>query len=104
MEQFQKISSKIVIALALLWLVLVSLGKLNLGQSYLMLGALSAYIGVQNIILLNWGQRTGQLPKKIAYLVEQRGMQKGVRQYVLVNILLFLLIGIVVAYCGVTML
>lgn len=100
MEKFQKFSSRIVIVLALLWAVLVVTGQLPIGYSYLILGALSAYIGVQNMILLNWGQRTGQMPSKITYLIQRHGNNKGIMQYVVVNVLLFLLIGLAVMYCG----
>lgn len=100
MEKFQKISSRIIIILALLWMLAVSIGQLSVGQSYMGIGALSAYIGIQNIILLNWGQRTGKMPPKIAYLIQRHGNNKGLMQYVIVNILLFLLIGLAVLYSG----
>ncbi len=100
MEKFQKISSRIVMVLALLWMLAVSMGQLSVGQSYMGIGALSAYIGIQNIILLNWGHRTGNMPPKIAYLIQRHGNNKGLIQYVIVNILLFLLIGLAVLYSG----
>ena len=100
MEKFQKISSRIVIVLALFWGVLIAMGKLSVGYSYMGIGILSAYIGIQNMILLNWGQRTGQMPTKITYLIERHGNNRGLIQYVIVNILLFLLLGLAVAYCG----
>ncbi len=100
MDKFQKISSRIVIALALIWAVLVALGQLSVGQSYFGIGVLSAYIGIQNTLLLVWGQRTGNMPKKIAHIIEQHGPDKGIIQYVIVNILIFLLVGMTVAYCG----
>lgn len=103
MEKFQKISSRVIIVLALIWAVLMSTGMLTVGQGYFAIGVLSAYIGVQNIILLNWGQRTGQMPNKITHLVERHGEQKGILTYVVVNILLYLLIGLVVMYCGWTL-
>ena len=77
MEKFQKISSRIIIILALLWMLAVSMGQLSVGQSYMGIGALSAYIGIQNIILLNWGQRTGKMPPKIAYLIQRHGNNKA---------------------------
>lgn len=103
MEKFQKISSRVVIVLALLWAVAVAMGKLNVAYSYMIFGALAAYIGVQNIILLNWGQRIGQMPKKIVYLIERHGHDRGILQYVLVNVLLYLLIGLAVLFCGWTL-
>ena len=100
MDKFQKISSRITIALALIWAVLVAAGQLSIGQSYLGIGILSAYIGIQNTILLIWGQRTGKMSKKIAHAIQHHGQDKGLIQYGIVNILLFLLIGLTVAYCG----
>ena len=58
MEKFQKISSRVVIVLALLWGVLIAMGKLSTGYSYMGIGVLSTYIGIQNLILLNWGQKS----------------------------------------------
>ena len=75
-----------------------------MGWSYLGIGFLSAYIGIQNIILLVYGQRTGDMPEKIAYLINRHGNDKGMVQYVLVNIMLYLFIGLIVMYCGWTML
>ena len=98
MEKFQKISSRVVIVLALRWGVLIAMGKLSTGYSYMGIGVLSTYIGIQNLILLNWGQRTGKMPTKITYLIERHGNNKGLIQYVLVNILLFLLLGLAVVY------
>lgn len=100
MDKYQKISSRVTIALALIWAVLVATGQLSIGQSYLGIGVLSAYIGIQNTILLVWGQHTGNMPKKIAYAIQQHGQDKGIIQYVIVNILVFLLVGLTVAYCG----
>lgn len=104
MEQYQKISSRIIIVLAFVWAALTATGNLSTGQSYFMIGAISAYIGVQNIILLNWGQRTGRLPRKIVYLIEQHGHNSGILRYTLINILLFLLIGLFVMGCAWTLL
>ncbi len=39
MEKFQKISSRIIIILALLWILAVSMGQLSVGQSYMGIGA-----------------------------------------------------------------
>ena len=75
-----------------------SMEKLSTGYSYMGIGVLSTYIGIQNLILLNWGQRTGKMPAKIAYLTERHGNNKGLIQYVIVNILLFLLLGLAVVY------
>ena len=43
------------------------------------------------------------MPNKITHLVERHGEQKGILTYVVVNILLYLLIGLVVMYCGWTL-
>ena len=105
MKKIQKISSRIIIALAILWAVAVVAGLFpSLGWSYLGIGFLSAYIGIQNIILLVYGQRTGDMPEKIAYLINRHGNDKGMVQYVLVNIMLYLFIGLIVMYRGWTML
>ena len=103
MEQYQKISSRIIIIVAFVWAILTATGNLSTAKSYFMIGAISAYIGVQNIILLNWGQRTGRLPRKIVYLIEQHGHNSGILRYTMINILLFLLIGLFVMGCAWTL-
>lgn len=100
MEKFQKNSSKIVIALAFVWAALSFTGMIPVGASYMIIGGLAAYIGIQNIILLNWGLKIGKMPNKIAYQIEQHGHSKGIKHYVVINILLYLIIGIVVLVCG----
>ena len=52
MEKFQKISSKVVIVLALVWAVLTFTHMIPVKISYMVIGGLAAYIGIQNIILL----------------------------------------------------
>lgn len=101
MEKFQKISSKIVIALALVWAALTFTGMIPTGTSYMMIGALAAYIGIQNIILLNWGLKIGRMCNKITFQIEHHGHEKGIKNFVAINILLYLIIGIVVFVCGV---
>lgn len=100
MEKFQQISSKAVIVLALVWAVLTFSGMIPEGISYMIIGGLAAYIGIQNIILLNWGLKIGKMPNKITYQIEQHGHNKGIKNFVVVNILLYLIIGIVVFVCG----
>ena len=100
MEKFQKTSSKIVIALAFVWAALTFSNSIPVGASYMMIGALAAYIGIQNIILLNWGLKIGKMTNKITYQIELHGHKKGIKNYVLVNVLLYLSIGIVVFVCG----
>lgn len=100
MEKFQKISSKTVIALALVWAALTFTGKIPTGISYMMIGALAAYIGIQNIILLNWGLKIGKMCNKITFQIEHHGHEKGIKNFVVINILMYLLIGIVVFVCG----
>lgn len=100
MEKFQKISSKVVIVLALIWALLTFTSMIPVGISYIFIGALAAYIGVQNIILLNWGLKIGKMPNKIAYQIEQNGHEKGIKNFVIVNVLLYLIIGIIVFVCG----
>ena len=100
MEKFQRTSSKIVITLALIWAALTFTSSIPVGWSYIIIGFLAAYIGIQNIILLNWGLKIGKMPNKITYIIEQHGHNKGIRNYVVVNILLYLILGIVVFVCG----
>lgn len=100
MEKFQKYSSTIVIVLALIWAALSFTRMIPIGMSYMIIGALAAYIGVQNIILLNWGLKIGKMPNKITYQIEQHGHNKGIRNFVVINVLLYLIIGIVVFVCG----
>lgn len=100
MEKFQKYSSRAIIALALIWFVLVLSGKLTTGMSYFGIGIISTYLGIQNIILLNLGQRSGKMPNKIAYQIKQHGERGGILRYVIINILLYLIIGIIVMICG----
>ena len=96
MEKFQKFSSRIVIGLALVWAALTFTHMIPVKISYMIIGGLAAYIGVQNIILLNWGLKIGKMPNKISYQIEQHGHNKGIRNFVVVNVLLYLIIGIVV--------
>ncbi|MBQ2776594.1 MAG: hypothetical protein IJF50_03755 [Peptococcaceae bacterium] len=100
MEKFQKISSKVVIALALVWAALTFTSSIPVGVSYMAIGALAAYIGIQNIILLNWGLKIGKMPNKITYQIEQHGHNKGIKNFVAINVLLYLIVGIVVFVCG----
>ena len=103
MEKFQKFSSRAVIILALVWAVLTFGGMIPANVSYMIIGGLAAYIGVQNIILLNWGLKIGQMPNKITYQIEQHGHNKGIRNFVVINVLLYLIIGIVVMVCAAMM-
>ncbi len=100
MEKFQKISSRVVIVLAFVWAALSFSGMIPVGVSYMVIGGLAAYIGIQNIILLNWGLKIGKMPTKITYQIEQHGHNKGIKNYVVINVLLYLIIGIVVLVCG----
>jgi hypothetical protein len=100
MKKFQTLSSRAVLLMCAVWAVLTFGGMLTNGQSYFFLGLISAWLGVQNIILLNMGQKTGEMPDKLAYHVKQKGERGGIIRYVIINILLYLLIGIVVMVCG----
>ena len=100
MEKFQKISSRIIIALAFVWAALTFSNMIPVGASYMLIGILAAYIGIQNIILLNWGLKIGKMTNKITYQIELHGHHKGIRNFVFVNIILYLSIGLVVAVCG----
>lgn len=100
MEKFQKISSKIIMGLSAVWLVLTATHSISVGQSYMFLGALGVYLGIQNIILLNMAQKTGELPRKIAVLVEAHGHDRGIKQYVIVNILIFIIVGAIAMVSG----
>lgn len=100
MEKFQKYSSTTVIVLALIWAALSFTRMIPIGISYMIIGALAAYIGIQNIILLNWGLKIGKMSNKITYQIEQHGHSKGIRNFVVINVLMYLIIGIVVFVCG----
>lgn len=95
MQKFQKYSSRLVMISALIWILLVFSKQLTIGQSYFIIGVLFTYIGIQNILLLNIGQRTGNLTNKITHYIQHHGEQKGILMYVCINILLFLCIGII---------
>lgn len=100
MEKFQKLSSRAILLMCALWAVLTFGGMIDNGQAYFFLGLISTYLGIQNIILLNMGQKSGKMPDKLAYHVKQKGERGGIIRYVIINILLYLLIGIVVMICG----
>ncbi|MBR4944075.1 MAG: hypothetical protein IKZ26_01515 [Peptococcaceae bacterium] len=100
MEKFQKYSSRVILLMSTAWAVLTFGGMLTSGQSYFLIGLISAYLGVQNIILLNLGQRSGTMPNKLLYHVEHHGERAGIIRYVIINVLLYLIIGVVVMVCG----
>lgn len=100
MEKFQSISSKVVIALALVWAALTFTKSIPTGLSYMIFGGIAAYIGIQNIILLNWGLKIGRMSTKITYQIEQHGHDRGIKNFVGFNILAYLILGIIVFVCG----
>ncbi len=100
MEKFQKISSRLILLMAALWTALTFGGVITVGQSYFFIGLISTWLGVQNIILLNMGQKTGKMPNKIAHHIERHGERSGLMHYIVINILLYLIIGVVVMVCG----
>lgn len=100
MEQFQKLSSRIILLMCAAWAVVTFGGIISTGQSYFFIGLISAWLGVQNIILLNLGQRSGTMPNKLAHHVKQHGEKSGIMHYVVINVLLYLIIGVVVMVCG----
>ncbi len=104
MEKFQRISSKAVMFAAIVWAILAFSGILSIGQSYMGIGALAFYISIQNIILLNWGKKIGRMPKKIAYQIEHSGHNRGILNFVIVNILIYMFVGLAALYGGYTML
>lgn len=99
MERFQKYSARVLLILALLWLFL----PMDAGYKYIYLGALILYVGVQNLVFLNIGQRSGKMPPKIAHLIERHGNEKGMMIYALLFVLFFILAGIGTIYSGVQM-
>lgn len=96
MERYQKISSRITILLAFMWLFL----PMEVGYKYMCFGALVLYIGIQNMILLIWGQRIGQMPMKIHFLAEKHGNDKAMLIFVLFFVLFFILMGLGIIYSG----
>jgi len=104
MEKYQQISSKIIIGLSALWLILVITKSMSIGLSYMYLGGLGILIGIQNIILLNISQRTGKLPKKILVIAESRGTNSAIKSFVAINILLYMIVGAIAMVSGFKML
>ena len=104
MEKYQSISSKFIMIAAVIWAFLAFSGTLTIGQSYMGIGALAFYISIQNIILLNWGKKIGRMPKKIAYQIERSGHNKGIINFVVINILIYMFVGLAALYGGYTML
>ncbi len=102
MEKFQKLSSRLILLMAALWAVLTFGGIITVGQSYFLIGLISTWLGIQNIILLNMGQKSGKMPNKIVHHIERHGERSGIIHYVIINILLYLVIGVVVMVCGFT--
>ena len=100
MEKFQTLSSRIILLLCALWAVLTFSGMLPVGHSYFLLGLISTWLGIQNIILLNLGQKTGTMPNKLAHHVKNHGERGGIIRYVIINVLIYLLIGVVVMICS----
>jgi len=96
MERYQKISSRIIIALAVLWVLL----PMDLGYKYMFFGAIITYMGIQNAILFLWGKRIGQMPNKIQLLITKHGVDKAELMYGLFFILFFLFVGVTVIYSG----
>lgn len=96
---FQKISQKIVIALALLWVVLLLVPSIPLGYRYIYVGALIFYLGVQNIILLNLGLKSGKMPDKLVMYQERLGEKAGAMRYGLFAFC-YILFGALVIFSG----
>lgn len=103
MKQFHKISKRIFYFLAALWFVLLIIPSINLGYRYIFAGILVCYLGVQNIILLNLGQRSGEMPDKLVMYQERLGERKGLIRYAVVAAAL-ILIGLHIIYGGYTVL
>lgn len=97
--KYHKVSQRIIIILVVIWVLLLFVPTIELGYRYIYLGLLVFYLGVQNIILLNLGQRTGQPPEKLVMYQERLGMQKGLIRYA-VFAAIYLIIGLIFAYSG----
>ncbi len=103
MKKFHKISQRIILILAAIWVLLLFFKGIELGYRYIYIGLLILYVGVQNIILLNLGQRAGEMPDKLLMYQERLGERKGLIRYAVVAAG-FILIGLVMAYSGYTVL
>ena len=99
MKKYHKISQRIILILAAIWFLLLPFKGIELGYRYIYVGLLIFYVGVQNIILLNLGQRSGEMPDKLLMYQERLGAQKGLIRYAVVAAA-FILIGLVIAYSG----
>ena len=100
MKQFHKISKRIFYILAAIWVLLLLLvPSIELGYRYISFGLLVCYLGVQNIILLNLGQRSGEMPDKLLMYQERLGARKGLLCYASVAAAL-ILIGLLIIYGG----
>lgn len=97
--RFQKISQKIILILAAVWVLLLFFPSVELGYRYIYIGLLIFYLGIQNIILLNLGQRTGQPPDKLVMYQERLGVKNGLIRYASFAAL-YIIIGLVIAYSG----
>ena len=104
MEQFQKFSSRLILLMCAVWAVVTFGGMIPTGLSYFFIGLISTWLGIQNIILLNLGQRSGKMPNKIAYQIQRHGERKGLLNYVFINVLLYLCIGIIAIVASIPML
>ena len=99
MKKYHKISQRIIIILAAIWVVLLFFDNIELGYRYIYFGLLIFYLGVQNIILLNLGQRTGEIPDKVLMYQKRLGERKGLQRYALIAAA-FVLLGLVMAFSG----
>ena len=99
MKKFQKISQKVVIALAILWVLLLAIPSIPLGYRYIYVGALIFYLGIQNILLLNIGQRTGVMPDKLLMYQQRLGERSGVVRYGVVAFF-YIVFGVLIIYGG----
>lgn len=97
---FQKISQKIVIGLALLWVILQLMFTMPLRVSYMYFGGLILYLGVQNMIILNLGLKNGQVPEKMKLYYQRYGTQKGTIYYGIFSVLIYILLGLGIIYAG----
>ena len=103
MKQFYKISKRVFYFLMALWALLLLVPSIELAYRYISFGLLVCYLGVQNIILLNLGQRSGEMPDKLMMYQEQLGERKGLIRYAVVAAAL-ILIGLLIVYGGYTVL
>lgn len=94
MEKFDLVFRQLIIVGGVLWLGAAAMQLLGQDTLMVILGVLSILLSVKNIVILNVSARSGNLHPKIKQYEEMYGDRKGLLRYAIVNVLAFLIIGI----------